>query len=176
MGETARPGSNRRPTGYSIGLRSPSSVPSTAEDDLPPSGGYIRAPTRRIPISIAAPLASRNPLIGASVARYLLVGSLAWRGHPPRIEMGCLGARFEWHRSQKIRTPVTIAAAGRAQEQETQSVPLEARASPRYVTIQAAAIRTTELAEKSQPETGAGKSVHRARLRPQGRQTPNALL
>ena len=73
LGETASPGSNRRPTGYTIGLRSPSSVPSTAEDDLPPSGGYIRAPTRRIPISIAAPLASRNPLIGASVAGYLLL-------------------------------------------------------------------------------------------------------
>jgi hypothetical protein len=54
FGNLACPRNNRRPSGYRIGLRSPSSVPTTAEDDLPSPGGCIGAPARRISFSIAA--------------------------------------------------------------------------------------------------------------------------
>ncbi len=53
LGEYRGPRNKSIPSGYSIRLRSPSSVPATAEDDLLSSGGYMRPPARRILLSIA---------------------------------------------------------------------------------------------------------------------------
>ena len=41
FGNSACPRNNRSPSGYRIGMRSPSSVPTTAEDGLPSSGGCV---------------------------------------------------------------------------------------------------------------------------------------
>lgn len=121
LGDFARSRNNRRPRGYFAELRSPSSVPTTAEDGLPSPGGCIWAPARRIFLSIAVPLKSRNALSLRVFSRrfplrYLALCQQRRRQHVFAIKIQWFRSWRKRYTQRTIGTAIAVSAARSPEE------------------------------------------------------------